>query len=64
MLQFFTCNCYCSVCVVLTAEDIHPEHCVVEYADDQVSLHACDGKCYVNHVEVTEQNKISHGTYM
>ena len=35
---------------------------MVEYADDQVSLHACDGKCYVNHEEVTQQNKISHGT--
>lgn len=50
-------------CAVLTAADIQPEHCVVEYADDQVFVHARDGKCYVNCVEVTQQMKVTHGGF-
>lgn len=50
-------------CAVLTAADILPEHCVVEYADGQVFVHARDGKCYVNCVEVTQQMKVTHGGF-
>jgi len=50
-------------CAVLTAADIQPEHCVVEYADDQVFVHARDGKCYVNCVEVTQRMKVTHGGF-
>ena len=52
-----------SFCPVLTAADIQPEHCVVEYADDQVFVHARDGRCYVNTAEVTQQTRVAHGGY-